>query len=152
MSDSKEKIFVPKKAHWLWLKHALDPTIDSTVAAICRACVAQTESEEVCNDPDKNRTAYDKWEKRWERWQDTPGFKAWWQEQWQKGMERSEWYLDKIGIKKAQSNFKYWEAMQMKFFKFARLEEKTLHAETLDEKRAAVQSLVDGLISEDVDS
>lgn len=59
----------------------------------------------------------------WYDWNKNPEFVSWWNEEWKKGMERLEPYLDKIGLIKAMKDYRYFEAMQMKYHKFSRREE-----------------------------
>lgn len=60
---------------------------------------------------------------KWYDWNKKPMFVSWWNEEWKKGMERLEPYLDKIGLIKAMKDYRYFEAMQMKYHKFSRREE-----------------------------
>jgi hypothetical protein len=56
-------------------------------------------------------------ESLWAKWQKRPGFVEWWSSEHEKFMvgNSTKAYLDNIGIERASKDFKYWQAMQMKY-------------------------------------
>lgn len=48
-------------------------------------------------------------------WRGIEGFQEWWDGEWEKAMKRYRAYLDRIGLEKAKTDFRYWEAMQKKY-------------------------------------
>ena len=56
----------------------------------------------------------------WYEWIQIPGFQEWWNTETDKFMESVVGELKKIGYMKSASDFRYWEAMMMKFGDYAR--------------------------------
>lgn len=54
-------------------------------------------------------------------------------------MKDMEPYLDNIGLKKAVKDYKYWEAMQMKYLNFTRKEEQ----KTTQDVKIDVDGIID---------
>lgn len=125
------QMFKPQAKMVKALNAALDPDNEGTITAIFKQI----------NVP---RSAWYKWKKK-------PGFTDWWNEQWRKGMEDAEWYLDKIGLRKAKKgDYAFWQAMQMKYHKFSLKEEKTVKDTTdysqipLEKRKKALEILKSG--------
>ena len=53
--------------------------------------------------------------KYWDQWNKGLGFRLWWDKEFKKGMRRNMQFLDNIGMQKAKTDFRYWEAMQKKY-------------------------------------
>lgn len=68
----------------------------------------------------------------WYEWIKTPGFMEWWETETTNYMQSYIGELLKIGIMKSPKDFRYWEAMMMKFGKYARKEDITSDGEKLD--------------------
>lgn len=47
----------------------------------------------------------------WYLWLKKPGFVEWWDKQWGQFLRVNRWKLDAIGMKQAERNFDYWQAM-----------------------------------------
>lgn len=90
--------FKPNKQQLGWLKSALDPTVQPTIKAIATDCGVNREN--------------------WYKWLKNPKFVEWFSTAWKKGMERTEWFFDKVGMVQATKDYRYFEAMQMKYHKF----------------------------------
>lgn len=58
-------------------------------------------------------------------WMRTDAFMDWYATEWQAKMSRAIPYLDKIGLKKAEKDFRYWEAMQIKYGGYSRVSDST---------------------------
>jgi hypothetical protein len=95
--------FKPNKQQLAWLKSALDPTVQPTIKAIAADCGVNREN--------------------WYKWLRNPKFVEWFSSAWKKGMERTEWFFDKVGMVQATKDYRYFEAMQMKYHKFKKFEE-----------------------------
>lgn len=140
--DKSETIYKPTARQLLWLKCALKPEVNPTITAIAEEVVKELSHKKTVPTVESVR-------KKWYLWMKNPLFVNWWSEAWRDGMSKTEYFFDKIGMKKAASDYRYWEAMQMKHHKFARQEEKTIYEQDADKKRAAVQSLIQGLTDEE---
>lgn len=103
--DKKHTKFKPSPDQIALLKAWASPEQKPTITAICETVGI-------------SRTTYYKWFADDE-------FVNWFNEQWDIAMAKTKPYLDNVGLKKAVSDFRYWEAMQMKYHKFKRQEEST---------------------------
>lgn len=96
-------IFKPTQKQIELLKAWADPEIKPTITAVCeRIGISRP-------------TYYE--------WFDNQDFVNWWNEAWHREMANMESYLDNVGMKKLTQDFRYWEALQMKYHKYARKEE-----------------------------
>lgn len=94
------KPFRPNPRQIELVRTLADPTIKPTITAVCAEVgIAR-------------KTYYE--------WFDDPRFVTWFNDAWTQEMERAKSYLDNIGLKKALSDYRYWEAMQMMYGKFAK--------------------------------
>ena len=87
--------FVPSKSHIALLRAKLDPTIKPTITAECQEAGI-------------DRGTYYNWFEK-------DDFVEWFNKEFSRGMGKLIPYLDKVGVMKATKDFKYWEAMQMKY-------------------------------------
>lgn len=87
--------FKPTERQLRWLEAALDPAVKPTAADISRATGINVKS--------------------WGEWRKSPTFIKWWNEKWNEAQRNAVWQLDKIGWDRAKKDFKYWEALQIKF-------------------------------------
>ncbi len=87
--------FRPTPAQQAFLEAALDPKVKRTIRAISRAARVHESS--------------------WRLWKRNPAFLAWYRDAWESGVAHSAWLLDKIGLEKARTDFRYWQAMQQKY-------------------------------------
>lgn len=55
-------------------------------------------------------------------WLEDARFVAWFNKEWETAMSKQVSWLDKVGLMKSPKDFRYWEAMQMKFGKYSRAE------------------------------
>ena len=98
--------FKPTNNMIRFLQVKLDPSVKPTITAECKEAGISRE------------TYY--------RWFENPDFLEWFEREFTKGMAKMIPYLDKVGMMKAVKDFRYWEAMQMKYGAYARqLEAKT---------------------------
>lgn len=56
------------------------------------------------------------------RWIEDARFVEWFNKEWELAMTKQVSWLDKVGLMKAPKDFRYWEALQMKFGKYTRAE------------------------------
>ena len=87
--------FRPTPAQQAFLKAALDLNVKRTIRAISRAARVHESSWRIC--------------KR------NPAFCACYRHAWESGAAHSAWLLDNIGLEKARTDFRYWQAMQQKY-------------------------------------
>lgn len=102
------EIFKPTEKMVALLRAKLDPTVKPTITAECaEANIAR-------------KTYYE--------WFEREDFVTWFNREFERGMGKLIPYLDKVGIMKATKDFKYWEAMQMKFGGYAfKSEQNNIH-------------------------
>lgn len=75
-----------------------------------------------------SRTTYYEWFK-------DDNFVNWFNKEWEREQAKMGSWLDKVGYMKAPKDFRYWEAMQMKYQNFARKQENqndNLNTDTLN--------------------
>jgi len=89
------KDFKPTAKMYEWFKSATNPEIKSNILAIEKDCGIDR--------------------RYWYEWRKDPKFMTWWNEEWVNFHKSATWILDKIGLDRARKDFKYWEAMQMKY-------------------------------------
>ena len=87
--------FRPTPAQQAFLEAALDLNVKRTIRAISRAARVHESSWRIC--------------KR------NPAFLAWYRDAWESGAAHSACLLDKIGLEKARTDFRSWQAMQQKY-------------------------------------
>lgn len=102
-NNIKSTKFKPSTKQIDWLRSALKPEVPPFISAIAKDCGVRRET--------------------WYDWVKKPKFVKWWNEQWEEGMKQTQTYFDKIGMLKANKDYRYWEGMQMKYHKFAKKEE-----------------------------
>lgn len=95
IDTTEEDLFKPNKKQIAFLKAKLDPQVRPTI-------------EEECKEAGINRQTYYNWLKK-------PGFLNWLRREFKKGMKDNMIYLDKLGMALAVKDFRYWEALQMKY-------------------------------------
>ena len=101
--------FKPNSQQIAWLKSALKPEVPPVISKIARDCGVNRENWYVWINERKGHV----------------GFNDWWDRVWREGMRRNEYFLDKVGIQKSATDYRYWEGMQMKYHKFKRQGEVT---------------------------
>lgn len=97
------KPFKPKERQIALIRAMLDPEVKPTITAFC---------EEAGID---RKTYYN--------WFDNDEFVEWFNREWERAMAKQVSWLDNVGLKKSVKDYRYWEAMQMKYGKFSRKED-----------------------------
>jgi len=87
--------FKPTVTMLKWFAAAVNPDVKSNLVSISRESGVS--------------------EQQWHEWAKDPVFNEWWNKEWLKEQKKMIWKLDKIGWDKSRSDFKYWQAMQIKF-------------------------------------
>lgn len=95
-----DEIFKPTKKMRDLIKVMLDPEVKPTITAFCSGASI-------------NRQTY-------YNWFDNPVFVEWFNKEWDMAMAKQVSWLDRVGLTKSVVDFRYWEAMQMKYGKFKR--------------------------------
>ena len=49
--------------------------------------------------------------KDWKNWIQRVGFSEWWNKEWDKALQKMKPRLEKIGMEKAEEDFRYWKVM-----------------------------------------
>ena len=50
----------------------------------------------------------------WYRWWQDNNFRIWFNDNWESSVKHFGWYLDLIGLRKSESDYRYWAYMQEK--------------------------------------
>ena len=98
MAKKKPKLFKPNEKQLLWLETAANLDVKPTILAISQ------------------KSGIDR--RFWYDWIERDDFVDWWNKAWDKVMQRHNWWLDRVGLAKSMKDYRYWEAMQMKYSKF----------------------------------
>lgn len=117
--NKKPTKFKPNKRQIALLRAWANPEQKPTITAICETVGI-------------NRTTY-------YVWFSNDDFVEWFEKEWRRAMKDMEPYLDNIGLKKAVKDYKYWEAMQMKYLNFTRKEEQ----KTTQDVKIDVDGIID---------
>lgn len=100
--QTKSDSFKPNKKMYLLLNARLNSDIEASITAECKYANISRD------------TYY--------RWMKNEDFATWFDNEFQKEIKKMQSLLDKIGLQKARNDFRYWEAMQMKYFNYAKKE------------------------------
>jgi len=136
LSDNVQK-FEVKAGMLKWVAAACSPNSAPTIYGIARhlSLIEYSRKEGITIDQAKAISGHNekiqkiinrgmlKWDKRWYRWKKDPLFMPWYMDEFKRMMGENEIYLDKVGMMKSASDFRYWEAMQMKYAGFSRKED-----------------------------
>ena len=106
------KKFVPTKEMKAFIISMLDPDVEPTITAICKNAGI-------------SRTTY-------YNWFENEDFVNWFDKEWALAMTRQVSWLDKVGLARSIDDFKYWEAMQMKYGKFKKQQDITSGGEAIN--------------------
>lgn len=98
-----DKKFKPTKQMINLLRVMLDVDVKPTITAFCEKAGISRE------------TYYN--------WFENEDFVKWFNLEWELAMAKQVSWLDRVGLQKSVKDFRYWEAMQMKYGKFKRKEE-----------------------------
>lgn len=96
-------MFKPSEKQIDLVRVMLDPEVKPTITAFC---------QEIGID---RKTYYN--------WFDNEEFVEWFNREWDLAMAKQVSWLDRVGLMKSPKDFRYWEAMQMKYGKYARKQE-----------------------------
>lgn len=92
--------FKPSEKQIDLLRVMLDPEVKPTITAFCaKVDIAR-------------KTYYE--------WFDNEQFVTWFNAEWERAMAKQVSWLDRVGLMKSPKDFRYWEAMQMKYGKFSK--------------------------------
>ena len=94
------EMFIPSEKQIELLRVMVDGTGKPTITAFCEEAGI-------------NRDTY-------YNWFDNPEFVGWFNREWEVAMAKKITWLDRIGLQKSPTDFRYWEALQMKYGKFSR--------------------------------
>lgn len=117
MNDEKVEIYKPTLAEiYYWMAYA-DPYTKPTRADVAKRAVELMKENGVI---EKDIPDSESIRKMTYEWENKVGYKEWVKEYWGKLMEESKPLLDKIGLQRGVKDFRYWEAMQMKYANYKR--------------------------------
>lgn len=103
--------FEPTDRQLALLRARLDVEIKPTITAECKEAGID------------RGTYYD--------WMKNPDFVEWFNNAWKESQKKLESWLDKVGYLKAMKDFRYWEALQMKYHKYSRKNDLTSEGEQI---------------------
>lgn len=115
MTNEKEIIYKPTITEIYYWRAFADPYIGAS-----RAAAANKAVELMAIDGIKDIPLAESIRQMTYQWEEKPGYKEWRDSFWKDLMGENRIILDKIGIQRGTENFKYWEAMQMKYGGFKR--------------------------------
>lgn len=121
------KTFKPDKAMiYYWIAYSM-PDVKPEVTDAAKRAIELMKQDGV--------TEIDNWETLRQytyRWDKIEGYREWRDKFWDELMRDGQQFLDKVGIMKSVKDFRYWEAMQMKYANFRRKEDVTSDNEKID--------------------
>lgn len=115
MTNEKEIIYKPTITEIYYWRAYADPFIGAS-----RAAAANKAVELMAIDGLENIPLAESIRQMTYQWEEKEGYKEWRDSFWKDLMGENRIILDKIGIQRGTENFKYWEAMQMKYGGFKR--------------------------------
>ena len=93
-------MFIPSEKQILLVQEMIDGKGKATISAFCK------------NIDITRKTYYN--------WFDDTDFCIWFNKEWEMAMAKKVTWLDRVGLNNAPKDFRYWEALQMKYGKFRR--------------------------------
>lgn len=105
MADNIQAPFVPSEKQIALLREMIDGEGKPTITAFCAGAEIS------------RQTYYD--------WFADDSFVKWFNHEWEMAMAKKVTWLDRVGLQKSVIDFRYWEALQMKYGKFRRREDVT---------------------------
>lgn len=121
------KTFIPDKAMvYFWIAYSM-PDVKPEVTDASKKAIELMQQDGV--------TEVENWETLRQytyRWDKIEGYREWRDKFWDELMRGGQQFLDKVGIMKSVKDFRYWEAMQMKYANFRRKEDITTDNEKID--------------------
>ncbi len=115
MTNEKEIIYKPTITEVYYWRAYADPYIGAS-----RAAAANKAVEMMAMDGIKDIPLAESIRQMTYQWEAKEGYKEWRDSFWKELMGETRIILDKIGIQRGTENFRYWEAMQMKYGGFKR--------------------------------
>lgn len=86
--------FVPTKGMLRWFEAAAELGYHETITGVAKEAKLDRDN--------------------WYQWLEKPGFVEWWDRQWAKHLRTNRWKLDAIGMKKAESDYSWWQSMMQR--------------------------------------
>lgn len=140
MTNEIKKIYKPTIAEIYYWRAYADPYVGASRAAAAQKAVEMMAMDGVSNIPlaESIRQMTYQWEQK-------EGYKEWRDEFWKSLMNDSKPILDKIGLQRGAENFKYWEAMQMKYGGYKRKTDVTTDDKPINDTNQIANLLLDVL-------
>lgn len=114
-SHKKEEIFKPTLHMIYYWKAFADPYTQPNISATAVKAVEMMEIDGVPKIPQPETLRREVY-----KWENKKGYKEWSIKNWNKLMVESKPLLDKVGLRRGIRDFRYWEAMQMKYANYKR--------------------------------
>jgi hypothetical protein len=117
-----------------------DPYTEPTKADTARKAVEMMKEDGVT----KNIPEAESIRRMTYKWWNKEGYEEWQAEYWKELMKDKVAWLDKIGMLESRKDFRYWEALQMKFADFKRKQETSVNVhsnEILNEQESLLQRM-----------
>jgi hypothetical protein len=132
-TDKKTTTFAPSELQVKILQKSFNMEGKPTITAMC-ANDLDEEGKEIVGTGINRDT--------WYTWNKDPEFVNWWNTCWDTHMKNSMFMLDKVSWKKAYTDFRYMELLQMKYANFRKKFDQTSNGESIAKP---LQSIADGL-------
>lgn len=140
MTNEKEIIYKPTITEVYYWRAYADPYIGAS-----RAAAANKAVELMAIDGIEDIPLAESIRQMTYQWEAKPGYKEWRDQFWKELMNESRIILDKIGIQRGTENFRYWEAMQMKYGGYKRKTDVTTDDKPINSTEQIANLLTDVL-------
>jgi len=117
MNSENKKPYKPTLAEVYYWRAYADPHTKPNRADISRKAIEMMKDDGVSEKDIPKEESLRKMTYQWER---KDGYKEWVKETWEAYMEDIKPWLDKVGLRRGVKDFRYWEAMQMKYANYKR--------------------------------
>jgi len=117
MNSENKKPYKPTLAEVYYWRAYADPHTKPNRADISRKAIEMMKDDGVSEKDIPKEESLRKMTYQWER---KDGYKEGVKETWEAYMEDIKPWLDKVGLRRGVKDFRYWEAMQMKYANYKR--------------------------------
>lgn len=117
MNNENKDLYKPKITQIYYWKAYADPYSKPTIADVSRRAVEMMIEDGIGEEQIPKAESIRQMVYQWEK---ENGYKEWRDKYWNQLMSEARIILDKVGLQRGVKDFRYWEAMQMKFGNFSR--------------------------------
>jgi len=120
MSNKNKEQFSPTLAMVYYWRAYADPFTSAKRISISRRAVELMKEDGVSSEEIPKAESIRQMTYQWENKKKYPGYQDWVEEVWESHMRDTKPWLDKIGLRRGVRDFRYWEAMEMKYADYKR--------------------------------